>query len=43
METALTRRRGPVGEGKGAAVVGDERACEAVVRFALVDVDEATA
>ncbi|MGI9539379.1 MAG: 3-hydroxyacyl-ACP dehydratase FabZ [Miltoncostaeaceae bacterium] len=43
MATTLTRRRGPIGEGKGAATVDGERACEALVRFALVDIEEAMA
>ena len=43
METRLTRRRGPIGEGEGAATVDGERTCEAVLRFAFVDVEEATA
>lgn len=41
--TELTRRRGPVGEGTGRASVGGERACEAVLRFAFVDAESASA
>ena len=41
--TSLTRRRGPIGEGEGKATVDGERACEAVVRFALVDEEDAKA
>lgn len=43
LETALTRRRGPIGEGEGTATVDGQRACQAVVRFALVDADAARA
>lgn len=42
METRLTRRRGPIGEGEGAATVDGERTCEAVLRFAFVDLEDAT-
>jgi len=37
LETRLTRRRGPLGEGQATATVGDEVACETTLRFALVD------
>jgi 3-hydroxyacyl-[acyl-carrier-protein] dehydratase len=33
----LTRRRGPVGAGRGTAHVGGEPACEALLRFAVTD------
>lgn len=39
LETEITRRRGPVGEAVGSASVAGERACEAKLRFALVDED----
>jgi 3-hydroxyacyl-[acyl-carrier-protein] dehydratase len=37
LETRLTRRRGPLGSGEGVARVGDEVACKAGLKFALVD------
>lgn len=37
LEMALTRRRGPIGEGEGTATVGGEVACQAVLRFAVVE------
>lgn len=43
MATRLTCRRGPLGEGLGEARVGDEVACTAELRFALVDPDQAAA
>lgn len=33
----LTRRRGPIGEGEATAHVGGTLACEATLRFAVVD------
>lgn len=33
----VTRRRGPIGEGEGCATVGGDVACEATLRFALVE------
>lgn len=43
METRLTRRRGPLGAGDGTATVDGTLACEATLRFALVDAAEAVA
>lgn len=43
LETRLTRRRGPLGAGEGEAKVGGVLACEASLRFALVDASEAVA
>jgi 3-hydroxyacyl-[acyl-carrier-protein] dehydratase len=43
LETRLTRRRGPLGEGEGTATVDGAVACEAVLKFALVDAQEAAA
>jgi 3-hydroxyacyl-[acyl-carrier-protein] dehydratase len=37
LETRLTRRRGPLGEGEASASVDGEVACETTLRFALVD------
>jgi 3-hydroxyacyl-[acyl-carrier-protein] dehydratase len=37
LEMTLTRRRGPIGEGEGVARVGDEVACQATLRFAVVE------
>ncbi|MEZ0284643.1 MAG: 3-hydroxyacyl-ACP dehydratase FabZ [Thermoleophilia bacterium] len=37
LETRITRRRGLLGEGEGTATVGDELACAATLKFALVD------
>ncbi|MGD9696686.1 MAG: 3-hydroxyacyl-ACP dehydratase FabZ [Thermoleophilia bacterium] len=37
LETRLTRRRGPLGEGEGRATVDGELACETTLKFALVD------
>lgn len=39
LEMTLTRRRGPVGEGEGTATVGGEVACQATLRFAVVEGD----
>jgi 3-hydroxyacyl-[acyl-carrier-protein] dehydratase len=39
LETTLTRRRGPVGEGEGVARVGDAVACQATLRFAVMEED----
>jgi 3-hydroxyacyl-[acyl-carrier-protein] dehydratase len=41
--TELTRRKGPIGEGEGRATVDGRRSCEAVLRFAFVDDEEARA
>lgn len=38
LETRLTRRRGPLGEGEGTATVDGQLACETTLKFALVDV-----
>jgi 3-hydroxyacyl-[acyl-carrier-protein] dehydratase len=43
LETRLTRRRGPLGAGEGEASVAGVLACEAALRFALVDASEAVA
>jgi 3-hydroxyacyl-[acyl-carrier-protein] dehydratase len=43
LHTELTRRKGPIGEGEGRATVGGQRTCEAVLRFAFVDAEEAGA
>lgn len=43
LETRLTRRRGPLGEGEGTATVDGVVACEAMLKFALVDAQEAAA
>jgi 3-hydroxyacyl-[acyl-carrier-protein] dehydratase len=37
LETRLTRRRGPLGEGEATASVDGETACETTLKFALVD------
>jgi len=37
LEVALTRRRGPLGEGDGVASVAGARACEATLRFAVAE------
>ena len=37
LETRLTRRRGPLGEGTGTATVDGVTACTADLKFALVD------
>ena len=39
LEMVLTRRRGPIGEGEGVATVDGEVACQAVLRFAVVEGD----
>lgn len=41
LETRLTRRRGPLGEGEGTATVDGVVACEATLKFALVDAEQA--
>jgi 3-hydroxyacyl-[acyl-carrier-protein] dehydratase len=41
LETVLTRRRGPLGQGKGTASVDGVTACTAELTFALVDPAEA--
>ena len=43
LETRLTRRRGPLGAGEGEASVDGALACEASLRFALVNASEAVA
>lgn len=37
LEMVLTRRRGPIGEGEGVATVDGEVACQAVLRFAVIE------
>ena len=37
LEMVLTRRRGPIGEGEGLATVNGEVACQAVLRFAVIE------
>lgn len=37
LEMVLTRRRGPFGEGEGVATVDGEVACQAVLRFAVIE------
>lgn len=37
MTTRMTRHRGPIGEAEAVAKVGDEVACQAILRFAIVD------
>ena len=37
LEMVLTRRRGPIGEGEGVATVDGEVACQAVLRFAIIE------
>ncbi len=37
LEMILTRRRGPIGEGEGVATVDGEVACQAVLRFAVIE------
>ena len=39
-ETRVTRVRGPIGEAEAVARVGDEVACQAVLKFAIVDRDQ---
>jgi 3-hydroxyacyl-[acyl-carrier-protein] dehydratase len=39
LEMTITRRRGPVGEGDGTATVDGEVACQATLRFAVVEGD----
>jgi 3-hydroxyacyl-[acyl-carrier-protein] dehydratase len=41
LETTLTRRRGPLGQGSGAATVDGVTACTAELTFALVDPETA--
>ncbi len=43
LETHVTRVRGPIGEAEAVARVGDEVACQAVLKFAIVDRDRAGA
>jgi 3-hydroxyacyl-[acyl-carrier-protein] dehydratase len=37
MEVEIVRLKGRVGRGKGSAMVGDERVCEAELMFAFAD------
>jgi len=37
LEVEITRRRGPVGQGSGRATVDGQLACDATLRFAIVD------
>jgi len=37
LEMVLTRRRGAIGEGEGVATVDGEVACQAVLRFAVIE------
>ena len=37
MSTRVTRQRGPIGEAEAEARVGDEVACTAILKFAIVD------
>ncbi len=37
LQMTLTRRRGPIGEGEGVATVDGEVACQAVLRFAVLE------
>ncbi len=37
LEMTLTRQRGPIGEGVGVARVNGEVACQATLRFAVVE------
>ena len=39
MSTRVTRQRGPIGEAEATAMVGDEVACTAILKFAIVDRD----
>ena len=39
MQTRVTRVRGPIGEAEAVARVGDEIACQAMLKFAIVDRD----
>ena len=39
LEMTLTRRRGPIGEGEGTATVDGAVACQATLRFAVVEGD----
>ena len=41
MQTRVTRVRGPIGEAEAVARVGDEVACQATLKFAIVDRDMA--
>lgn len=40
MTTRVTRQRGPIGEAQAIATVDGAVACQAVLRFAIVDRDE---
>ncbi len=37
LEMILTRQRGPIGEGEGTATVDGALACQAVLRFAIME------
>ena len=37
LEMILTRQRGPIGEGEGTATVAGAVACQAVLRFAIIE------
>ena len=39
LEMTLTRQRGPIGEGEGTASVDGAVACQAVLRFAIIQED----
>lgn len=39
LEMILTRQRGPIGEGEGTATVNGAVACQAILRFAVVEGD----
>ena len=41
MSTRVTRQRGPIGEAEAEARVGDDVACTAILKFAIVDRDGA--
>ncbi|MCU0306766.1 MAG: 3-hydroxyacyl-ACP dehydratase FabZ [Thermoleophilia bacterium] len=43
LECALTRHRGPVGEGQAVARVDGQVACQATLRFAVTDADPSAA
>lgn len=40
LEMILTRQRGPIGEGEGTATVDGAVACQATLRFAVIEGDE---
>jgi 3-hydroxyacyl-[acyl-carrier-protein] dehydratase len=43
MQTRVTRVRGPIGEAEAVARVGDQVACQAVLKFAIVSREQAGA